>query len=199
MNDRSRSLEAWLEQLIAEEMPKIIRKLRSRFGEPDCYDETQAIMLTFVNKARDPAVTFTKSARAYLWGIVRNHERRLLERRCAQRARFGGNFDSSVHTGFQLTGFRSTRLSGKVGKRRDVEAALQELSIEQADAFVLHHVEGFTIAEVQQILGLSRATVNRRIKAARESLAKWLCTADAGLSASDLELLITGLKGPDSD
>jgi len=51
-------------------------------------------------------------------------------------------------------------------------ALLERLDESQRDAFVLHDLEGFSGAEIAEMLGIPRGTVYSRIRLAREQLAE---------------------------
>jgi RNA polymerase sigma-70 factor (ECF subfamily) len=61
------------------------------------------------------------------------------------------------------------------------EAALAELTAEQRSAFLLHEVEGYTLAEIAELSKSRVSTVHARIKAAKKRLDRWTAgSGDAG-------------------
>ncbi len=59
-------------------------------------------------------------------------------------------------------------LSGEMS--REVWAALEELSAEQRAAVVMHHMEGMSVAEIAEAMGVRPGTIMSRLARAREAL-----------------------------
>ncbi len=63
-------------------------------------------------------------------------------------------------------------LSGEMS--REVWAALEELSAEQRAAVVMHHMEGMSVAEIAEAMGVRPGTIMSRLARAREALRRRL-------------------------
>lgn len=75
-------------------------------------------------------------------------------------------FDSQSMSDLRM----GTSMSSKAARGDFLLRALSSIPLEQQEAFELHYGEGHTIEELTEVLEVSRATVNRRLKAAREGL-----------------------------
>lgn len=58
--------------------------------------------------------------------------------------------------------------------RSRLEAALQELTAEKREAFLLKHLEGYTYTEISEQLGVSASAAKMRVHRAREDLQELL-------------------------
>lgn len=58
--------------------------------------------------------------------------------------------------------------------RADIEGALERLNPEQREAFLLKHVEGYSYAEMSEMLGASVSALKMRVHRAREELQELL-------------------------
>jgi RNA polymerase sigma-70 factor (ECF subfamily) len=76
---------------------------------------------------------------------------------------------------------------GDPGLRRRIRDALEGLTASQREAFVLVHLEGFTIAETAAILGKATGTVKSHIHRALESLRGALADLRASSSSARRE------------
>ncbi len=94
------------------------------------------------------------SARAWAFGIAKNVL--LMDR----RRRFRKN-DREVPLEAASTA-ESSRLSDRIAGRELLDKAMQVLSDDQAEAFLLHQVHGFTFPEIGGILGIRAVTAKVR-------------------------------------
>jgi len=70
------------------------------------------------------------------------------------------------------------------GARTEAEALLARLRPELRSVFVLHEVEGYTLAEIREMSGVSTSTLHARLKTARKKLDEMIETDDE-LGGSD--------------
>lgn len=82
------------------------------------------------------------------------------------------------------------RPSGDPGLRRRIAKALEQLTAAQREAFVLVHLEGFSISETAAILGKATGTVKSHLHRALESMRSDL----ADLRAAKDQQNSTGVK-----
>jgi len=148
---------------IQENWAKLKRFFRAKVPEPDCYDLVQETLLTFVKKSRELELD---NPRAYLWGIARMKVLKYISSKGSRAEAF----DSTIHS---VVGPQTT-LSTRFSRQDKILNALRTLPVECQIAFELHYGEGLTIDEVVTSMGLSRATVNRRIASAKQKLQEQL-------------------------
>lgn len=149
--------------LIQELYPRVLRMLRTKIGAPDCYDQAQEAIKTFLTKS--PADIHT-SPRAFLMGIARMRVLKFFESK-----KHITQFDSTQMSVAAVTGM-STRLD----RHNQLIAALQSLTLDEQVAIEQHLLEGNTYEETAQVLGVSRATAVRRVADGRRRLAQALCS-----------------------
>jgi len=129
--------------------------------DPDVEDVVQQVFMA----ALDGAEGFDgrSSVGSWLLGIA---TRRALDeaRRRWRRGRW-----SSV-TALVGLGRPSSRPDHHVGARDEALEALSVLSPDQRAVFVLHEVEGYTLAEIREMTGTGISTLHARLFAARKKL-----------------------------
>lgn len=147
---------------------KVLRHLRSKIPEPDCYDLAQECVVTFCEKDQ---ATIEKPT-AFLWGIVRNKVRQFYEARNRLLSAMG------VYDRLPVASMM-TRLSTKVSRRDDLEGALQTLPLRHQQVFELRFVEELSLEECAEVMECSLATIKRDLEAGRTEMAKALgCRLD---------------------
>ncbi len=148
----------------------------------DAGDAEDAFVETWVRVARAlPSYEEQGKFRSFAFTVARREALHLLERRA--------NRDSRAALGSQGTELDrigdGTTLDPEEGASRAelatrIDRALDALSEELRDCFLLYHAEGMTVPQVASATGLSPATVKRRIGRARSILAARLADVRAG-------------------
>lgn len=162
--------------LIKELYPDVLRMLRTKIGAPDCYDQAQEAIKTFLMK--DPAEIKT-NPRGYLMGIARM---RVLKYFSAQKN--VTQFDST-----QMSVAAVTSMSVRMDRHDHLIAALQSLSLDEQIAIEQHLLEGRTLEETAEVLGVSRATATRRVKEGRGRLLSALTAGNADMGDALIQQL----------
>lgn len=138
---------------------KVLRHLRSKIPEPDCYDVAQDCVVAFLRKEQS-AIT---NPRAFLWGIVRKRLLQFYEARSRLLSAMGFYEMLSVNS-------MMTRLSTKVARRDELEGALQSLPLRHQQVFELRYIEDLSLEECAEVMACSLATIKRDIEAGRLKL-----------------------------
>jgi RNA polymerase sigma factor (sigma-70 family) len=147
---------------------KVVRHLRSKIPEPDCYDIAQECVVTFCAKDQSTIA----NPRAFLWGIVRNKVRQFYDARNRLLSAMGVYDMLPVET-------MMTRLSTRVARRDDLEGALQSLPLRQQQVFELRFLEELPLEDCAEVMDCSLATIKRDLEAGRAALASALgCPLD---------------------
>lgn len=164
--------DAALENLIANEWPKLRRFFRTKVAEGDVLDLAQSTMLAYVEGGgpSEPG----KEAQ-YLWGIARKQVLKHYEKHRRELQ----PFDSTIHTALDL----GPSLSSRLDRRNRLVAALQTLPSDHQMAIELRHGEGLKLEEVAEALEVSLATAKRYLSAAEQKLRSELGSLDAIVGA----------------
>ena len=97
---------------------------------------------------------------------------RILANRCRTRSgRLGRDAQVMVHDhpGVELA-VAATQGDEREAWREEIRYALAKLPVPQREAFLLHHVEGFSYEEIAQLTGLGVSALKMRVKRAVEQL-----------------------------
>mgnify|MGYP000382979729 CR=1 FL=1 len=162
--------------LIKELYPDVLRLLRTKIGAPDCYDQAQEAIKTFLMK--DPSQIRT-NPRGYLMGIARM---RVLKYFSSQK--HVTQFDST-----QMSVAAVTSMSVRMDRHNQLIAALQSLTLDEQIAIEQHLLEGRTLEETALVLGVSRATATRRVSDGKKRLAQALTAGGADVGDAVLQEL----------
>ncbi len=141
------------EQLYRGLKEPLLRYLRWRVGDPARAEDLLQQTFLQVHRSRQ---TFLpgRSARAWLYGVARNVL--LMDQRT--RYRKTGRELPLDHAATE----KSASPSSQIADRQLLERALRVLTPEQAEAFLLHEVHGFTFPEIAGILGIRSGTAKLR-------------------------------------
>jgi RNA polymerase sigma-70 factor (ECF subfamily) len=150
------------------------RSLR-RFGVPaeSADDIAQQVFLTFSQRLRDVEAG---RERAYLLSVAirsaANERRRL--RRVRETPAVDGNLDivSDARTPEQLLLHKR--------RREQLDLALTTLPLEQRVIFVLFELEGLTLPEIADSLGIPLGTATSRLRRARGRFEAWIARQHEG-------------------
>lgn len=150
-----------VQALVVALYPKVMRFVRSKVPDPDCYDvvqETMKVCLTLdSSRVRNPP--------AFLLGVARKQVYKYYERR-----RPSAPFDSGRVSIAELGTGPGTRLD----RKNLLMHALRSLPADHQVAFELRYGEELTLEEVAETLEVSLATAKRYIAAAKGKLAEIL-------------------------
>jgi len=162
--------------MIQELYPQVLRLLRTKIGAPDCYDQAQEAIKTFLTK--DPS-EIKSNPRGYLMGIARMRVLKFFEsqKQITQ-------FDST-----QMSVAAVTSMSVRLDRHNRLIAALQSLTLDEQIAIEQHLLEGRTLEDTAAVLGVSRATAVRRVADGRQRLAQALTAANGDVGDAVLEEL----------
>lgn len=160
MDTQTENTSTHAEAIIRAEWPRLKRFFRTKVGDADAYDLTQATLLAFLENGG----AMREQPPAYLWGIARRQVIRFYSQR-----RTGEPFDSSIH----CVGRRSGG-SSQIHRRRAVLDALAQLPLDLQIAIELRTVEGCSLEEVAATLEVSLATAKRYLARAVTELRKRL-------------------------
>ncbi len=149
------------ESVVNENWPKLKRFFATKVPAAEAYDLAGDTLKVFLERDHSEI----ENLKSYLWGIARNKVRQYFDRRVQT-----GVFDSSSMSVIQM----GTSLSSQVDKRAHLRRALATLPLDIQTAFELRYGEELSIDEVVGAMSVSRATVNRYLKIARESLRREL-------------------------
>jgi RNA polymerase sigma factor (sigma-70 family) len=153
----SRDLDHFVERHYAE----LIHFVRSKVPEQDAHELVQDSLAVLVAK-RDQVQNF----RAFTFAVVKNKLRQYYEKQ-----KRGGMLDFLVDMEELMPmSVMSTRLSIRVARSHDLEAAMQKLPRKQYEIFELRYVHDLTLEETAEALETSTATVKRDLDRARKSL-----------------------------
>lgn len=158
-----------LEAFAARSYATLIRYVRTKAPDTEAQDIVQDSLTVLVEK-RDTIENYE----AFLFKVVCNKLKQFYER----RARKAGIVGVVWTSGLMPVAVLSTRLSIRVARQNDLEAAMQQLPLRQYQAFELRYIEGLKISEAADALDISEATLKRDIDGARKALASVL--GDAG-------------------
>ncbi len=162
--------------LIKELYPDVLRLLRTKIGAPDCYDQAQEAIKTFLMK--DPSQIRT-NPRGYMMGIARM---RVLKYFSNQK--HVTQFDST-----QMSVAAVTSMSVRMDRHNQLIAALQSLTLDEQIAIEQHLLEGRTLEETALVLGVPRATATRRVSDGKKRLAQALTAGGADVGDAVLQEL----------
>jgi len=96
---------------------------------------------------------------------------RILANRCRTRGeRVGRHERVLVHDHPAMTYTPAPEVAGADGWREEIQLALGELAPPQREAFLLHHVEGFSYEEMAALTGAGVSALKMRVKRACEHL-----------------------------
>ena len=96
---------------------------------------------------------------------------RILANRCRTRGERVGRHDKlMVHDESALTYTPAPQASDAEGWREEIQLALGELPAPQREAFLLHHVEGFSYEEMAELTGSGISALKMRVKRACDHL-----------------------------
>jgi RNA polymerase sigma-70 factor (ECF subfamily) len=148
-----------LRTALAQHFELVWRTLR-RFGvdEANADDAAQHVFLTFSDRLSD---VLLGAERSFLVGTcvrVAANFRRLRQRR-AEVSEPGDFTDVEGQTPEQLLEWKQLR--------RQLDVVLEALSAEQRTVFVLHELEGFSLPEIAESLGIPLGTATSRLRRAR--------------------------------
>lgn len=149
---QSGSWEAF-EQLYQVLKDPLFRYLYSRVRDHSAAEDILQQTFLQIHRSRQTYLP-GNSARAWAFGIAKNVL--LMDRRRRFR-----KTDRELPLEAAPTA-RSSPISDRVAGRELLDKALRVLSDDQAEAFLLHHVHGFTFPEIGGILGIRAVTAKLR-------------------------------------
>jgi RNA polymerase sigma-70 factor (ECF subfamily) len=143
------------------------RSLR-RLGVPerDLGDAAQDVFLVVYRKFQE--LDLERSAASYVYAVclrIASERRRSAVQRHEQLARDADRGDESES---ETVPIHDTEREHLAERRALLEAALNEMSLEQRAVFTLFELEGRTGEEVAELLGVPAPTVHSRLRLARE-------------------------------
>jgi len=168
---RDGAAESRLSEVVARYFELVWRSLR-RFGVPEgaADDAAQHVLLTFA--ARMTEIDASRE-RAFLVSVavrVAANERRRLE-----RAREVPLDDHAP--GLAADATPEALLEDK-RRRLVLDEALSTLPLDQRAVFVLFELEGFTLPEIAESLGIALGTATSRLRRARDRFEAWVASHD---------------------
>jgi RNA polymerase sigma-70 factor (ECF subfamily) len=155
-----------LAQLVASHVPTVWRFLRRLgLGEPDADDAVQEVVLVVARKLAD---------------IQPLAERKFLLRTayrvgCRIRSRRMGSVEAELPDPLP----HADLLVDQRRARELLDAILATMTVELRTVFVLHEIEGLTMAEVAETLELSPGTVASRLRRARQQFDRQVARAQS--------------------
>lgn len=165
--------EPALRTLVRSVTPKILSVVRRVLGShhPDVEDVTQESTLAFVQALTgfERGCTVSHFARRIAVQRAMNH------RRAAATQKRGGLVASDEP--LEDIAARSHEPEGRIDGKSAVQAVRElmcTLPSEQAEALVLHSVNGFTIGEIASSTGTAHETIRSRLRLARRALRRRL-------------------------
>ncbi len=158
------------DQIYAAVQPMLRRFLVARLGnEADADDVVQD---TFIKLQQAIQTEVVENPKAFAFSIARNLSVDLVRRNSRAKAR------EAVYTDMKIERAGEDLVDPTPTAEQDVEArqqmerlmsAIEDLTPKVRQAFVLHKIDGHSYAEVAQIMGLSKSTVEKHmIKALRQ-------------------------------
>jgi RNA polymerase sigma-70 factor, ECF subfamily len=168
---RDGAAERRLSEVVARDFELVWRTLR-RFGVPEgaADDATQHVLLTFAARMTEIEVP---RERAFLMSTalrVAANERRRLE-----RAR---EVPLDDHARALVADATPEGLLEEKRRRLVLDEALATLPLDQRAVFVLFELEGFTLPEIAESLGIPLGTATSRLRRARDRFEAWVCSQD---------------------
>ncbi|HEY3495464.1 MAG TPA: sigma-70 family RNA polymerase sigma factor, partial [Polyangiaceae bacterium] len=158
--------EGRLAASLAAHFSFVWRTLR-RFGIPEA-DVDDAAQLTFLTYAARLAHIEPASERSFLIGtclrIAANHRRRQTRR----PEMLDGEPDRR-----EATGLNPEELVERKQGRALLDAGLEQLPLDQRTVFVLFELEGFSLPEIAEHLGIPLGTATSRLLRARARFESW--------------------------
>lgn len=159
--------KARLAQALGQHFSLVWRSLR-RFGvEAHAVDDaTQHVFLTFAERLPDvPA----ERERAFLIGLCVRVAANARRRRT--RSPETSSDDLEQHA---IEATNPEQLLQSKQERAALDAALDELPIDQRSVFVLFELEGFSLPEISDLLQIPLGTATSRLRRARQRFEKWV-------------------------
>jgi RNA polymerase sigma-70 factor (ECF subfamily) len=173
---RAQSGDRWAEEALyrrhVDDVMRIARRVLGRSADADdVVQEAFVIALSRLGTLRDGA-----SFGGWLGRIALNLVRtRLRKRRMWKWVGLDSGEDDA-----RLVALASNEIDPEQrAELARVDAALSALGAEARMAWVLRHVEGWTLDEVAGGIGVSLATAKRRLKVAEEAIETWLRESEA--------------------
>lgn len=170
MND-----EADFQRLFTELQPQLRRFLVARFGnEADADDVVQDTLIKLHKVAQTETID---SPQALAFSIARNLSVDLIRRNSRAKARdsaYGGLRTEAAGEDYVD---RQPDAEQELSSRQEMDrvlAAIDTLTPKVRQTFVLHKIDGHPYAEVAQIMGLSKSTVEKHMIKALRRLAEAL-------------------------
>jgi len=168
---RDGAAESRLSEVVARYFELVWRSLR-RFGVPEgaADDAAQHVLLTFASRMTEIDAS---RERAFLVSVavrVAANERRRLE-----RAREVPLDDHAP--GLAADATPEALLEDK-RRRLVLDEALSTLPLDQRAVFVLFELEGFTLPEIAESLGIALGTATSRLRRARDRFEAWVASHD---------------------
>lgn len=161
----------WLCRRYAPHVTRILARILG--SDPDLVDAAQEVLLRCVDeigKLRDP-----KAFRAWVTALAVTQAKGVLRRRIRWRWLFGERLEADP---------LDDRDPESAEAVRAVYATLGKLNVEERTLFALRYLEGMELTEVAEAMGMSLATLKRRLvathkrfavhAAAHPSLERWL-------------------------
>ncbi len=166
---RHRGLEPSFEELVAPHLERLYRlAYRYSGNQADAEDLIQDLLIKLVPRIDE----LRKVEQLYPWlvkALYRLHIDRF--RRSSRNPVDGGYNEHIEHTAEANPNELSP---ARVGLIRDLQAALYQLSEEQRALIVMHDMESYTLAELEEILDTPIGTLKSRLHRSRAKLRKLL-------------------------
>lgn len=158
----------WLRAILMQHFKLVWRTLR-RFGveAAGVDDAAQQVFLTFASRLSDVR---PGSERAFLVGICSGVAANARRRRCRSLEAF----DDGEADHADVDGLTPEQLVEWKQRRKVLDQALNALSIEQRAVFVLFELEGFSLPEIAESLGIPLGTATSRLRRARDAFVGWI-------------------------
>lgn len=138
------------------------RLLSNQADAEDAVQDSFALAFETIGSLRTPA-----AFGGWLVGIVVNRVRRILRRRGLLRRLGMGTSTIEIDAVMNPNAPADIRL-----ELEQLLVKMEKWPVDEALAWKLRQLSGMSIEEIGQVTGWSRATVNRRLEAARERIAK---------------------------
>jgi RNA polymerase sigma-70 factor, ECF subfamily len=164
--------DARLRAVVAAHFEVLWRSLR-RFGVPESTldDAVQHVLLTLANRLSEVELG---RERAFLLATALRTAANV--RRRHQRSREMATEELEHATG----GATPESLLEEKRRRLLLDRALDTLPLEQRAVFVLYELEGFTLPEIAQDLGVPLGTATSRLRRARSRFEAWVAARNEG-------------------
>lgn len=165
--------------LVGRYQKSLLRVAFAMVGDRDVAEDLvqDAFVRAYVNLAR---VGDRGRFRVWLFSILRN---RALDHLKEKRRQDVSLSNDGVMRRAEATGRGGPNVSEQLALREALDDALARLSPPLREAFVLRHVEGFSLEETARLLGAGVSAVKMRIHRARSQLQEWLTSEGAGQQA----------------